>query len=251
VKTQYKDSLISLGLLALLSTQAQAFSLNPNNNPWTGIELGVQGGVSNGKVDWRYTNPNYFNTLGPEIIGTDFTLQDKGAMAGVHAGFNFQSACWVYGIEANASYTDIKEVDTGSFFPFGTFFPAIDTYENEIRWYATGTALFGYTHNNWLLYGILGWAGADLHLHVSDSQAGIVAATTHWSNGWVWGGGMKYKLTPCLSAGIAFEVVKLSEGNTSLTCQSCGTGEGFGVPIVTNHTTIETVKAYINYFFNV
>jgi opacity protein-like surface antigen len=70
---------------------------------WGGFYVGGQlGGVWN-DTDWHYNNPNWFNTLGPEIVINKFDMDGSGFLGGGQAGFNYQSGAWLFGIEGSVA----------------------------------------------------------------------------------------------------------------------------------------------------
>ena len=81
---------------------------------WGGFYVGGNIGYSRAKDD--LTVPE-FTVNGVSIPGASFAgLKPKGAIGGVQAGYNWQSAYWVYGLEADLQWSGEKEgiTDTGN-----------------------------------------------------------------------------------------------------------------------------------------
>jgi len=213
----------------------------PASARWGGVYVGGHAGAARADTDWQFTNANYFNTLGATVVGSDFGLDSSGAFGGGQAGFNHQVGPWVFGIEAAASATRLRDSRASP------FFPAIDTFETRIDWLATVTARVGYARGLWLGYAKAGWAGADLTLRLHDTPAGITAADNKWANGWTVGAGVEYALRPGVSLGLAYDYAKLDVDGWTVTCPLCGVGVGFGTPVVDGDIAIHAVTARLNY----
>jgi hypothetical protein len=48
---------------------------------WDGFYVGGQLGGAWSDTDWRYDNHNWFNTIGPALVGTDFDIDVAGSWA--------------------------------------------------------------------------------------------------------------------------------------------------------------------------
>ena len=74
---------------------------------WDGFYLGGNVGYSWGKEDLGVIG---FTVNGVSIPGADFAaLRPKGTIAGGQAGFNWQAANWVFGIETDLQWSDEKD----------------------------------------------------------------------------------------------------------------------------------------------
>src|SRR6266581_4255347 len=94
----------AIGLLGLAATNAAAADLPramPTKAPamfapgysWNGFYLGINGGGAFGRSDWS-------------AFGSDTNV--SGGLVGVTAGYNWQSGQWVFGLEADIDWADIK-----------------------------------------------------------------------------------------------------------------------------------------------
>ena len=95
----------TLGLLGLAATNAMAADLPrampPTRAPafvpafysWNGFYLGINGGGAFGRSDWS-------------AFGGDTNV--SGGLIGVTAGYNWQSGQWVFGLEGDIDWADIK-----------------------------------------------------------------------------------------------------------------------------------------------
>jgi outer membrane immunogenic protein len=226
------SGLLVAGIAGALADGGAGRPHEPAAVRWEGIYAGVHAGIARSDTDWRYQNDNYFNTLGPVVVGTDFDLGTTGAIGGAQIGFNHQAGPWVYGIEATAAVPRLDERQASP------LFPDIDTNEIQVHWLATLTG-----------YAKAGWAGADLELTVRDRVALIDASASTWVNGWTVGAGVEYLLRPGFSVGVAYDHVRLNVDGWTIACPLCGTGVGAGTPIVDGDIVIHTLTARLNYRF--
>jgi len=84
------------GLLLLAGpASAGGPSTGPSRMPagaqWSGFYAGGEVGGAWSSFDWTYTNPNYFNTLGAILLGSDFSQHASGVIGEIFAGYNFQT----------------------------------------------------------------------------------------------------------------------------------------------------------------
>jgi outer membrane immunogenic protein len=232
---------LALGSFSASADRRVGQTQEPAAARWDGFYIGGHAGAARTDTDWRYQNNNYFNTLGPILLGTDFDLGASGAIAGGQAGYNHQAGPWLFGIEATATASRLSSSSPSP------FFPAIDTYQTKVNWLATAAARIGYAQGLWLGYAKGGWAGADVKLLLRDEVAAIDAAAGKWANGWTVGAGVEYALRPDVSLGIAYDHIRLDVDAWTIGCPLCGTGVGFGTPIVDGDITIHTLTARLNY----
>ncbi len=208
---------------------------------WAGFYAGGEVGGAWSRFDWSATNGNYFNTVGPILLGTAFDQSAKGSViGGGFLGYNFQSGPWVYGIEFSGTASGLAVTNVSP------YFPATDTYTSKIKWLATATGRVGYAWDRWLVYVKGGWAGADVQFTIYDSAALVRADTDTWANGWTVGIGADYMLTDRVALGVVYDYADLSVGGATVTCPNCGTGVGFGTPVVDGHIRLQSVMARLS-----
>jgi hypothetical protein len=99
-----------------------------------------------GQIRLDLHQPNYFNTLGALLVGSDFSHSATGAIGGVFGGYNFQRGPLVYGVELSVAASNLKRSEASP------IFPAIDVYTSKLDWLTTATARAGYAFGNWLVY---------------------------------------------------------------------------------------------------
>jgi opacity protein-like surface antigen len=97
------------GLLALTAPALATDLIPASETRWDGFYVGGQLGGAWSDTDWRYDNHNWFNTIGPALVGTDFDIDASGILGGGQAGFNYQAGSWVIGIEGSVAGADLDE----------------------------------------------------------------------------------------------------------------------------------------------
>ena len=209
---------------------------------WTGFYLGGQLGGAWSTIDWTQTIANYFNTLGPAVVGTDSGFDPSGIAGGVLGGYNHQIDHLVLGFELGATALDLSDRRPSP------FFPALDTYSTKVGWLATVAGRVGFAWDQWLVYGRGGWAGGNVEVTLDSPAAGVFASKDSWANGWTLGAGGEYMLWPGVALGLAYDYVDLSLDETTV-CPACGVGVGFGTPVVDADYDIQSVSARLSFIF--
>jgi outer membrane immunogenic protein len=184
---------------------------------WDKFYVGLNGGYSWGRSDT--TGTFYNNLTGVQLSPTqNTTLNLDGWVFGGQVGKNWQNGKWVFGLEADAQWTDEK----GSALftcvtpnvPFGNACNAITggpgtgvspttTFNQEISWFATFRGRVGaLVTPTALLYvtGGLAVAGIKTDGVISGFNAVQVPTSVAWSQdetrfGWVVGAGLEARLT--------------------------------------------------------
>ena len=102
-----------VGFLAIASTEG-AFAgaignqsqheIDADQLSWRGLYAGGQVGGAWSHQEWQFVNPNYFNTLGSTLLGSNFGFNTSNLLVGGYVGFNYQTATpWLVGIEGSIS----------------------------------------------------------------------------------------------------------------------------------------------------
>lgn len=241
---------ICLYLVALLTSSQGAAAFFDcccyDNDPvcWHGGYISGQIGAGWGRDQAKFTNANYFNTLGPVVLGSKFHANSCKMLGGGALGYNYQSNCVVAGIEAGALNAPLKKNVRSP------YFPSSDTISSKLSWLATGKLRLGYAYDSALLFVTGGWAGSYHDIRLTDHDTDISAHSKKWINGWTLGAGADYKVTNCISLGFSYDFLQFNSKAKKLSCSACGSGVGFGSPKVKNHLQVQSVLFRINYHFN-
>jgi outer membrane immunogenic protein len=153
---------------------------------WTGFHVGAHGGGGFTVAD--AANAALATASDTYVFSGGGNLE--GAVAGVHAGYDWQWGALLAGIEADASWsgmTGTGKIMTGLAVTF------------DATWLASVRGRLGWAHENALFYltGGVAWASAKGQL-VSAGMLG--ASATHGYQGYVAGGGIEYRFAPQWSA---------------------------------------------------
>jgi outer membrane immunogenic protein len=192
--------------------QAPAYRGPPPPLPfyiWTGVYVGVHAG--GGWAD-----------LGVGDTGTGF-------IGGGQVGYNYQINQWVFGLEADIAGSGIKNNLATIGTPFGPI-----TANFNWNSLTTLTSRFGWAFDNWLVYGKVGGAWADVSVSV-NAPFGFGASAGGTASGWVAGVGAEYAFGNNWSAKVEYNHFDF--------------GGDSGTFITGNSVTLNTVKAGINYHF--
>jgi outer membrane immunogenic protein len=239
---------VAVALLMLACAQVRADGVpgsasrgSHGETDWSGFYLGGQLGGAWSSIDWTQTNANFFNTLGPAVLGTDTGFHASSAAGGVLGGYNHQIDHLVLGFELGATALDLSDRRPSP------FFPALDTYSTKVGWLATVAGRIGFAWDQWLVYGRGGWAGGNVEVTLDSPAAGVFASKDSWANGWTLGAGGEYMLWPGIALGLAYDYVDLSLDETT-NCPACGVGVGFGTPVIDADYKIQSVMARLSVF---
>lgn len=193
---------------------AAYFTPAPTYTNWTGFYGGLNAGYGFGTSSWNSLvasgNPN-----------------PKGLLAGFTFGYNYQTSAWVWGLEGDIDFSDMK----------GSVVCGAGTCETKNSWLGTERLRLGYAGlNNWLLYLTGGAAFGDVK--ASNSLTGSATAT---KIGWVAGAGAEYAMWSNWSVKLEYLYANLG----SVTCDvACGAPTGGTVGFKTS-----IVRGGVNYRF--
>jgi opacity protein-like surface antigen len=216
---------------------------------WTGFYVGGFLGAQFGKTDIGF--------VGDPIDGNNPRV--GGAVGGLQAGYNYQVAKWVFGVEADVGATNLHGSKTCTTAPnFALFLNC----QNSSSWIATAAARVGYAWERTLFYVKAGGAWADDKVNVSCSfgptNGAVIGVfvlgpcinqfgqfTNGFSNrgtrsGWLVGYGTEFDLGKNWSAKAEYTYIDLGS-RTALTTD--------GVTSMRDSGAISQVKIGVNYRF--
>lgn len=225
------------GLLAYLPCDCYPVS-------WEGVYLSGQLGMGADREHTKFTNLNYFNTLGPAVLGTTFKHKSEGFIGGAALGYNYQADRLVFGVEAGGVSSNFKKTRKSP------FFPATDVFSSHLECITTAKIRLGYSYDTLLTFISGGWAGGHDVLQLKDTQSGISAKLKTWVNGWTVGAGFDCRCADWFSLGLAYDYIQFQYHGKTATCPSCGVGVGLGSPALDNRFQVQTLTLRFNYFFN-
>jgi outer membrane immunogenic protein len=172
---------------------------------WTGFYIGINGGGASSRDCYTINSAASASV----IANSEGCHNATGGLAGGQVGYRWQMSSWVFGVEAQGDWADLKG-SNGSL-------TAIIPYTNQTKVDAIGlfTGQVGYTWNNVLLYLKGGAAVTDNKYSSFFTATGVEfnsATDTRW--GGVVGTGIEIGFAPNWS--VAFEYDHLFMGNPNI-----------------------------------
>ncbi len=210
-----KKVLLAGAASALMMGAAQAADVGeppPAVYDWTGGYIGIQGGYAWGKSEAETDiDPDFTDIEGLEI--DDFNAD--GFVGGGHAGFLMQSDSFVYGLEGDIEFADMKDdVDIGLDIA-GPPLADGGKAEKEIDWLGSLRLRAGVAFDRALVYATGGLAvgGVSLETDLSPLALGVVSNDSDDKTAWGWtiGGGLEYALSDALSARVEYRYTDLGK----------------------------------------
>ena len=161
---------------------------------WSGFYIGANGGWGSAHKCWdRNTG------IGGVFLASEGCHDATGAVAGGQLGYRWQTSAWVFGVEIQGDWADLRGSNASAVTPFLANRTKIDGF-------GLFTGQVGYAVNNVLLY-VKGGGAV-----VSDRYRGyntITGATLDTNDDTRWGGvagvGLEYGFAPNWSAAIAYD----------------------------------------------
>jgi outer membrane immunogenic protein len=209
---------------------------------WSGFYIGANGGGGWSDKCWDVTN-----FRGPVARG-EGCHDASGGVVGGQVGYRWQAASWVFGLEAQGDWADLKASNVSLFVPNWT-------NNSKIEAFGLFTGQVGYAWNNVLWYVKGGAAVTDDKYHgtvTTTPTPGVLfdsASETRW--GGVVGTGLEFGFAPNWS--IAVEYDHLFMGHRDVTFTSAGVlanipaGAAFRTDSI--RQDVDMVTARINFRF--
>jgi outer membrane immunogenic protein len=188
---------------------------------WSGFFAGANGGGGWSRNCWA-ANPFTVDLIGvpATVAGPEGCHTASGAAAGGQIGYRWQSAAWVFGLEAQGDWVDLTGSNASQLSPFFTGFAD----RSRIDAIGLFTGQVGYSWNAFLLYVKGGAAVAHdkyesfLTVPVGPLAAGFIAdrgSETRW--GGVVGIGGEYSLTRNWSVALEYDHLFMGDRDIAMT----------------------------------
>jgi outer membrane immunogenic protein len=211
---------------------------------WSGFYIGLDGGGGSSRKCWDINN---FTARGTVPGGFREGCHDAtGGIVGGQIGYRWQAANWVFGVEAQGDWADLKGSNVSAFVPawvnnskidaIGLFTGQVGYAWNSVLWYVKGGAAV--THDKF--QGTLTATGVPFDNANDD---------TRW--GGTIGAGLEWGFAPNWSVGVEYD--HLFMGNRNLSFTSTGAlgfapaGSRFRIDNIHQDVDMGTVR--INYRF--
>ena len=206
---------------------------------WSGFYLGLNGGWGSSRKCWDFTTP------AGVFVGAEGCHDATGGVVGGQVGYRWQSAAWVFGIEGQGDWANLRGSNQSLFAP---------AFVNQSKIDAFGllTGQVGYAFNSVLLYVKGGGAVTADRFGSYTTVGNVLVATagdqTRW--GGTVGAGVEFAFAPNWSAGVEYD--HLFMGNKSTTFTNNGAlgvlgpaGTLFGTDRIRQDVDLVTVR--VNY----
>jgi outer membrane immunogenic protein len=210
---------ISPALAADLPARAPVYTKAPVMAPiydWSGFYIGINGGGASSRNCWDITNDGA-GAVPPTSIGCHSAT---GGLVGGQVGYRWQMTNWVFGLEAQGDWANLKGSNTSPIGNFGGF-----QFSDQTKTDAVGlfTGQIGYAWNNVLWYG-KGGAAVTHNTYNGISQvtvgafpAGFAfdqASETRW--GGAVGTGLEFRFAPGWSVAVEYDHLFMGSSSASM-----------------------------------
>lgn len=179
---------------------------------WSGLYVGINGGWGSSHKCWT--------DLTPVFGGPDGCHDATGGVAGGQAGYRWQSGAFVFGVEAQGDWANLRGSNVGQALLNGNF-----TNRSRIDAFGLFTGQVGYAFNTALLYVKGGAAVTADHFDViSNAPGNILAGITPNQNRWggTVGTGIEFSFAPNWSAAVEYDHLFMGGRDTTFTANIIG-----------------------------
>jgi len=185
------SSAVAADLPASMPTKAPPMMYQPYN--WSGWYLGINGGYGWGNSNW--VSP-------PPLVSTG-NFDVDGGMVGGTLGVNWQSGAWVFGLEGDIDWSDIK----------GSAACGALNCETSNNWFGTFRGRVGYAFDRFLPYFTGGLA-------VGNVEAGGLGLGTESDTraGWTVGAGVEWAVNGPWTAKVEYLYADLGKTGCNIAC---------------------------------
>jgi outer membrane immunogenic protein len=250
MSTDIREQIFRVGLNYRIGGNGAAYVPPPAAN-WTGFYVGGNIGSGIGRDRTAFTLA---------AIGTStefFDLSPDGFNGGIQAGYNWQSANWLFGVEADIQGSSQRDNRACVQLCNPTIAPAsFAAYDATLPWFGTVRGRLGVSVGQTLFYATGGYAYGNVKTKMTTLFGGTTTNVelSNTRGGWTVGGGIETPFT--------FLVSVLGNNWTSKTeylYVDLGTSTGaftftaLGVPVTATNTTQvheHIFRTGLNYHFN-
>jgi outer membrane immunogenic protein len=210
---------------------------------WSGLYIGANGGWGSSRKCWDA------GTFGPAFIGDEGCHNATGGLAGGQIGYRWQSSAWVFGLEAQGDWADLRGSQVNNVIFLRT--PGDVTNRSKIDAFGLFTGQVGYSWNNVLFY-VKGGAAVtrDVYEAITTVSGDVGARATESRWGGTVGGGLEFGFAPNWSLTVEYDHMFM--GDRTVGFSSTGiiplvgpAGTLVGTDRI--HQNVDLVTARVNY----
>jgi len=175
---------------------------------WSGFYIGANAGGASSRNCWDLTGVGPIAVVPAVAEGCH---NATGAIVGGQIGYRWQSANWVFGLEAQGNWADFSGSNVSQVFAGSRNHTNVDAF-------GLFTGQVGYAVNNVLLY-VKGGAAVTSNTYrvntIGGALAGVTGDDTRW--GGTIGAGLEYAFAPNWSVGVEYNHIFLGGNDRNLT----------------------------------
>jgi outer membrane immunogenic protein len=177
LNTEIRENIFRVGLNYRIGGNSSYTPMAVAN--WSGFYLG--GNFGSGTARDRST------LIATPFIDEQFNLAPDGVNGGVQAGYNWQAANWVYGLETDIQGSSQRDNKTCVLSCNPALFSA--SYDAKLPWFGTVRGRFGYSVGSTLLYATGGYAYGSVKTNITLTGLPTVGLS-ETKSGWTAGAGI-------------------------------------------------------------
>ena len=161
---------------------------------WSGFYIGANGGWGSSHKCWDFTTP------AGAFVFAEGCHDATGGVAGGQIGYRWQASAFVFGLEAQGDWADLRGSNVSLFIP-------VFTNNSKIDAFGLFTGQVGYAFNNALLYLKGGAAVTSDRFNVTTTVGNILSGTTGDQTRWggAVGAGIEFGFAPNWSAALEYD----------------------------------------------
>jgi outer membrane immunogenic protein len=180
IHSEIRENIFRVGLNYRIGGTASAPVATAN---WSGFYLGGNFGSGTGRDRSALNLP----TLG---LSESFNLAPDGINGGVQAGYNWQAANWVFGLETDIQGSTQKDDKTCVIYCSPG---ASAAYDATLPWFGTVRGRLGYSVGSTLFYatGGLAYGSVKTKINTISSVGPVTQSFSHTNAGWTAGAGIE------------------------------------------------------------
>jgi outer membrane immunogenic protein len=246
LSTDIRENIFRVGLNYRINGRGNYVTPPPAN--WAGFYLGGNFGGGTARDRSVLAIPAI-------AINERFNLMPDGFNGGIQAGYNWQAANWVFGLEADIQGSSQRDNRTCmlSCNPLTAF----AAYDATLPWFGTARGRVGYSVGSTLFYATGGYAYGDIKTKLTSTIGGLNTVTFDTvKGGWTVGGGIETPFTflgmfgPNWTSKTEYLYVDLGSTAGSLTFPIAGAAVVTGVATTTTRVQEHIFRTGLNYHFN-
>jgi outer membrane immunogenic protein len=205
---------------------------------WSGFYIGANGGYATSRNCW-----NFQSFAGAAFTAGEGCHDADGGVVGGQVGYRWQAGTWVFGLEAQGDWADLRGSRVSS--PAFVIVPGDLTINSKLQAFGLFTGQIGYAWNNVLLYAKGGAAVVDNRFsHTFTATNVLINSSNHTRWGATVGAGIEFGFAPNWSMGVEYNHIFLDRETFSFTAAPLGVATTNSI-----RQDVDMITARINYRF--